>query len=133
MMATVRELPPPIEYTLEQMRLTITAQPEYLLETFGGPSSHGEHVFADIYGLDDELVDTIRLCRAEPVILMPIRQRLTPASLDEPPTPHLRVARYERLSSYATANVSVEYAPGWEYDMQTFQVRLLLVRYRRRL
>ena len=130
---TTTTLPAAVEHVLENMRVAITGQPEYLLETFGGPSTiPGVHVLADLYGFEDELVvGGMRMPRSEPYVLTPIMSRPSLATFDPLTWSGPRTARYERLSCYAMGAVAPEHAPGWDYDMQSCQVRLMLVRYRR--
>jgi len=118
------------------MRSKVLNDPQILLETWGGPVRLGaEYVFADMYGHDDELIsEFMPLPNVPPVYHMPMMPRITLALREQTTySPDFRTADYHLRSGWARAAVSAEHLPGWEYDPQVFLVRLLYVRYKRKI
>jgi len=112
----------------------IDCDPSVLLSGPGGSGGVEAHaIYARLFGFDDEVVADWRIKREEPVLLMPIAERLTIAQFNEPSTsPSMRTARYVCWSGHATMSVSAMYLPSdIQYDFTTCQATLLFLRYKR--
>jgi hypothetical protein len=124
--------PEVLQITLEKMRRRVERDPQVLLETWGAPmSSVGEYIYADVFGIEDELIDDmIELSSVSDTLRKPIPSKI---SLAEPTLePAIRVANYRLRSGWCRSNIDAFYLPGWRHDDQ-FHVRLLYVRYKREI
>jgi hypothetical protein len=121
-----------IEAVLQNLRAAFNADPESLLETWGGASApEGDYCYIDLVGHDDQIESTVLVDRYPMDFRVPLRQRLTVAMVDAPVAATLRVATYRPTNWYSRLAVSAEMLPGWQYDFQSFQVGISLHRYRR--
>lgn len=114
---------------------TLDANPESLLDgDAGGVSTPADVIMARLIGFDDQIVaDGWRLTRPEPVLLMPIPERLSATMIDPQPFTMPRTARYVLQRGHAVVPLDGMYAPpGVTPDPQTLLVRVLYLRYRRR-
>ena len=130
-------LPEALERTLIKMRAAVLNDPQILLEQWSaGPQPRpGEHVFADMYGPEDELLqEFVRMDGVPHAWYSPIPQRVTFVLADAGLADYqpVRVAEYRPLSGFSRAAVHAEYLPQWKCGSD-FLVRLLYVRYKRRL
>lgn len=125
---------PHLAATIDRCYATINNDPRLLLETAGGPVGRTANVVvARLYGWDEQVDHEMRLRKAEPIVFVPILERLTLAtpelSLDDYRPP--RAARYDLQSNFAVANLAAENAPDEAFDPTTFLVSVLCVRYKR--
>lgn len=127
-------LPDVVKITLEKMRNAVLYDPQVMLETWGGPMwKRDSYVFADLYGVEDELIgEFVQLRDVPAVYLTPIRERLQLTMATAEIYPSMRTAEYHLRSGWATAAVSTMYLPDWKHDDQ-FLVHLMYVRYKRRI
>lgn len=119
----------------EQAYRAIENDPQVLLEHDGGPYGvHAEVIFARLYGLDDEIVrDGWRLPRIEAALRLPIIPRLRISAEPVRLEPVGRVATYVLQSGYALQTVDAMNGPPDVPLLPDFRVRVLYLRYRRRV
>lgn len=112
----------------------ITNNPEYLLETYGGPTRLTADIYvARLYGMDDELVEQIFLSEVRPHYLKPEVQQARGWNVEDPMdiSQWPRTSMFELRSSYAIAYLDVEYlSKGAPYDESTYRSKILCLRYR---
>jgi hypothetical protein len=121
-------------YLREQAYHAIDANPNSLFERDGGPEGMtASFIYARLMGHDDQIVkDGWRLRRVEPVLYLPIPERLT---LTEP-DPLLvmpRTAEYRLQSGFVLTHVSAEYTPPGTPHDDRWLASVLYVRYRRHI
>ncbi len=120
----------------EKAYASLDHDPQSLLDgDAGGFQADVEVIMARLIGFDDQIVeDGWRLERVEPVLLLPLFQKMTLARAAAPVSTSMpRAARYVLQGGYAIAPLDPMYAPpGIRPNMTTWTVRVLYLRYRRR-
>jgi hypothetical protein len=117
---------------VEQAEGVINNDPSVLLEQDGGPvGMTADVILARLFGFDEQVDHDWRVRRVEPVLLAPIRDRVT-VMVDDDPYMMPRVAEYRLQSNYATLSLDARYAPADVIPGPQFIVSVLFVRYRRK-
>jgi len=118
----------------------ITANPEFLFETWGGPDPQPpELVIARLYGFDDELDAEQQLPGIPTEWRLPLRQRLRLTPEPDPTHPTMRAATYRLRSAWSRQRIDADmlYSAGVYdsvaplIDQTQFALTVTCVRYQR--